>query len=141
MDSHHIRSLCAFGAISVLKNDIKGIHIVEAALRGMASSPKRHEIRELLSQISLSARQNADDVSRVGILLDPSSATEWIRLSRGGNAVADLSLKLALRDPTIETEDMARIYEASEWLGAVQSAILLSPWRVQGWTKLKSSAI
>jgi hypothetical protein len=136
-DPKHIGSLCAFGAIAVRKNDVAAIQKVETALRSMASSPKNRQAREFLSGISISTGQNVDDFSRVGILLDPSSAVEWIKLSKGGDAVADLSLKLASRDPTIDTEDMARICEASESRGALQSGILLSPWRVEGWKKLK----
>lgn len=89
-------------------------------------------------QISQCEGRNVDDATRAGIMLNPSSAREWTNLSSGGDAAAQLASKLAQRDPTMDAEELSASYEKSGSLGNVQSGILLSPWRIQGWQKLRS---
>jgi hypothetical protein len=96
----------------------------------------RH-VRRVLMAISQYQGRSVEDVFRTNIMLNPSSAREWTNLSLGGDAVAQLALKLAHRDFTMDTEDLSVSYEKSGSLEDVQSGILLSPWRVQGWEKLK----
>ena len=109
----------------------------EMGLRSTRTNTKQDGyIRHVLMQIAHCQQRNVDDVSRAGIMLNPSSAREWTNLSRGGDAAAQLALKLAQRDHTMDAEELSASYEKSESLGHVQSGILLSPWRIQGWQKL-----
>lgn len=109
----------------------------EDTLRSTKGTPKSDKrVRRLLTEISRSQGRNVDDVSRAGIMLNPSSAREWTNLSRGGDPPAQLALKLAHQDHTMDPEEFSATYEKSGSLGDVQSGILLSPWRVQGWQKL-----
>lgn len=69
-------------------------------------------------------------------MLNPSSAGEWTNLSKGADAAAQMALKLAQRDFTMDTDELSQTHEKSGWRGDIQSGILLSPWRVGGWQKL-----
>jgi hypothetical protein len=112
----------------------------ENGLRRVRSDSRVDEDAEqVLRAISKSLGRDVDDVSRVQIMLDPTSAREWTHLSRGEDAVAQLALKLAQRDQTMDTEDLSKAYEKSGALGDLQSGILLSPWRFEGWQKLRLS--
>lgn len=138
-DSEHIESLASLGAIGVLYHDRAAMKRAETALRSTRVNTKQDGyVRRVLMQISKCEGQNIDDVPRAGIMLNPSSAREWTNLSRGGDAAAQLALKLAQRDHTMDTEELSASYEKSGSLGDVQSGILLSPWRIQGWQKLGS---
>ena len=108
------------------------------ALRELSpSSARPADIHSLLAELSRQEGGKADDVSRGALMVDPSLPREWINLSKGGDAVAELGLRLASRHPNISTEGMAEVYEKRGSLGSVQSTILLSPWRARGWQKLK----
>jgi len=125
------------GAIGVLRKDKEAMQRAEDTLRSTKGTPKSDiRVRRLLTEISRSQGRNVDDVSRAGIMLNPSSAREWTNLSRGGDPPAQLALKLAHQDHTMGPEEFSATYEKSGSLGDVQSGILLSPWRVQGWQKL-----
>ena len=135
----HVDALSSLGAIGVLKNNNDAMHHAENTLRSTKCNSKTDKtVRRLLMEISRSQGRNVDDVSRVGIMLNPSSAWEWTNLSRGDDASAHLAMKLAQRDQTLNTEEFSATYEKSGSLGAIQSGILLSPWRIQGWQILKS---
>jgi hypothetical protein len=125
------------GAIGVLRKDKEAMQRAEDTLRSTKGNPKSDiRVRRLLMEISRSQGRNVDDVSRAGIMLNPSSSREWTNLSRGGDPPAQLALKLAQQDHTMDPEEFSATYEKSGSLGEVQSGILLSPWRVQGWQKL-----
>jgi hypothetical protein len=96
------------------------------------------DVHHLLIEIARSQGRNVDDVSRTGVMLNPSSAQEWGNLAQGGDAAAQMALKLAQRDNSIERDDLVEIYDKSGELGNIQSGILLSPWRAEGWQKLKA---
>ena len=111
----------------------------ETSLRNAKVNPKDNvNIRKLLMAISKIQGRNIDDVARASIMTDPSSAREWANLSLGGDAMAQLAVKLAHHDHTIETDELSALYEKSGTMGDIQSGVLLSPWRVQGWRKLRS---
>jgi superkiller protein 3 len=134
----HIGALTSLGAIGVLTNDQNTMEKAARTLRSMKLDAKQNQhVRYVLAAISQYRGRGVDDVSRTNIVLNPSSAREWTNLSLGGDAASQLALKLAYRDFTMSTEDLSVSYEKSGSLGDVQSGILLSPWRVQGWEKLK----
>jgi hypothetical protein len=106
-------------------------------LRNIKSSPKRdRNVRRLLMEISRSQGRDVDDVSRAGVMLNPSSARDWTNLSQGADAPAQMALKLAQKDFTMDMDELSQTYEKSGSLGDIQSGILLSPWRIKGWEKL-----
>jgi hypothetical protein len=114
----------------------------ESMLHNVKTNPKQdRDIRRLLMEISRSQGRDVNDVSRAGVMLNPSSAREWTNLSKGGDAPAQMALKLAQRDFTMDMEELSQTYEKSGSLGDIQSGILLSPWRIEGWEKLKSSTL
>ena len=136
-DSQHVDSFASLGTVGVLTHNQQAMQQAEMRLRSTRTNTKQDgHIRRVLMQISECQGRNIDDVSRSGIMLNPSSAREWTNLSRGGDAAAQLALRLAQRDHTMETEELSASYEKSGSLGDVQSGILLSPWRIQGWQKL-----
>lgn len=138
-EPHHIDALCSLGAIGVLRNDKNAMHHAEKTLRNTKGTPQTNKrIRHLLMEISRKQARNIDDVSRAGIMLNPSSAREWTNLSHNSDAASQLALKLASQEHTMETEEYSIIYEKSGSLGDIQSGILFSPWRQQGWQKLKN---
>jgi hypothetical protein len=139
-DPKHVDALCSLGAIGVLQGDKETVQMVEGSLRNtdITSKQSKH-VRHLLTELSRSQGKNIGDVSRAGIMLNPSAAQNWINLSRGsGDAPGLFALKLAQQDRTMSAEEISVIYEESGSIGHVQSAILLTPWRVEGWQKLKS---
>ena len=138
-DPQHVGSFVSLGAVGVLTNDQQAMRQAEMGLRSRRTTTKQDGyIRRVLMQISECQERDIDDVSRAGIMSNPSSAREWTNLSRGGDAAAQLALRLAQRDHTMETEELSATYERSGSLGGVQAGILLSPWRIQGWQKLGS---
>ena len=111
----------------------------EIILRSIRTNTEQDgSIHRLLMQISKCQKRDIDDVSRVGIMLNPWSAREWTNLSRHGDAAQQFALRLAQRDQTMDMEELSALYEKSGSLGDIQSGILLSPWRAQGWHKLRS---
>ena len=138
-DPQHVDSFASLGIVGVLTHDQQAMQQAEVGLRCTRTNSKQDGyIRRVLMQISECQQRNIDDVARAGIMLNPSSAREWTNLSRGGDAAAQLALRLAQRDHTMDTEELSSSYEKSGSLGDVQSGILLSPWRIQGWQKLGS---
>lgn len=135
----HINSLTAFGAFGVLTNNENAMRQAENNLRISKLIHKDdRDVHHLLIEIARSRGRNVDDVSRTGVMLNPSSAKEWGNLAQGGDAAAQMALKLAQRDNSIERDDLVEIYDKSGKLGNIQSGILLSPWRAEGWHKLKA---
>lgn len=107
-------------------------------LRNMKLDAKQNRhVRHVLVAISQYQGRSIDDVSRINIMLNPSSVREWTNLSLGSDAAAQLALRLAHQDFTMDVEELSVSYEKSGSLNDVQSGILLSPWRVQGWEQLK----
>jgi hypothetical protein len=100
------------------------------------NSEQDRNVRRLLVEISRCQGRNINDVSRAGVMLNPSSVREWTNLSLGGDAPAQMALKLAQRDYTMDMDELSQTYEKSGSLGDIQSGILLSPWRTEGWRKL-----
>lgn len=137
-DPHHVGSLTSLGAIGVLRRNKEYMCKAETALRGARTSLKDDRyVRHILLEISRSQGRNADDVSRSGIMLNPASSREWTNLSCDGDDAARLALNLAQHDNRIDVEELSSAYEKSGSLGDVQAGILLSPWRIRGWQKLK----
>jgi hypothetical protein len=138
-DPEHVGSLASLGAVGILKHDQNAMHQAETKLRKTRTNAKEDAyIRRVLIEIAKCQGRNVDDVSRAGIMLKPSSAREWTNLSRDGDVVVQLALKLAQGDRTMDTEELSALYEKSGSIGDVRSGIFLSPWRVQGWQKLRS---
>lgn len=130
-------SLASLGTIGILTNQTGAMQRVEAQMRKLRSETRSDQVTSmLLMELSRKLGADTDDVSRVGIMLNPSSSLEWTNLSQGEDAIAQLALQLAQRDPTMGSEELSMAYEKSGSLGDVQSGILICPWRVQGWQKL-----
>jgi len=130
-------ALCALASINLALGDKHDLPSVLTTLRELStSSHNAAEMHTLLTAIARLEGRKIEDVSRTEIMLDPSLSREWINLSKGGDPVANMALKLAARDPQVSIEEMALAYEISGSLGSLQSGILLSPWRAQGWRKL-----
>jgi hypothetical protein len=111
----------------------------ENALRNTETTSKETKyVRRLLTELSRSQGKNVDDVSRAGIMLNPSAAQNWINLAGGRDAPVQFALKLVQLDRTLSTEEVSIIYEKSVSLGDVQSGVLLTPWRIEGWQKFDS---
>jgi hypothetical protein len=130
--------LTAFGAFGVLANNENAMRQAENKLRIIKPNHKEdRDIHGLLVEIARSQGSNVDDVSRTRVVLNPSSAQEWGNLAQDGDTAAQMALKLAHWDNSIDRDDLAQIYDKSGELGNIQSGILLSPWRAEGWQKLK----
>ena len=140
-DPQHIGSLCSLGAFGAVNRDEHAMQQAETSLRDAKVTAKENiDVRKLLMVMSELRGRNADDVARASIMVDPSSAREWANLSHGGDATAQLAAKLAQRDHTIETDELSELYEKTGLVGDIQSGVLLSPWRVEGWKKLRSQS-
>jgi len=138
-EPQHVVSLASLGTFGVLKHDKDAMGQSETALRNAKVIAKDGvNIRKLLMAISRIQGRNTDDVARASIMTDPSSAREWANLSHGGDATAQLAVKLAQHDHTIDTDELSALYEKSGSMGDIQSGVLLSPWRIEGWQKLRS---
>ena len=113
----------------------------ENALRSTETASRETKyVRQLLTELTRSQGKNVDDVSRAGIMLNPSAAQNWINLAaaRGHDAPVQFALKLAQLDRTLGTEEVSIIYDKGISLGDVQSSVLLAPWRIEGWQRLNS---
>ena len=131
--------MLSLGAIGVLHNDQDAMQKAEQTLVCLRPDPPvDRSVSQVLTEIGRSQGQAVNDVSRTGIMLDPSSACAWSDLSRGCDVLARLALKLAQQDHTMDAEELSGCYEKSRSLDDVQSGILLSPWRIEGWLKLKA---
>jgi hypothetical protein len=138
-EPQHVGSLASLGTFGVLDHDNDAMQQSETALRNAKVTTKDGvNVRKLLMAISKIQGRNTDDVARASIMSDPSSAREWANLSRGGDATAQLAVQLAQHDHTMDTDELSTLYEKSGSIGDIQSGVLLSPWRIQGWQKLSS---
>lgn len=99
---------------------------------------RQKHVQSVLREIARSKGQEAHDVSRAQIMLNPALASAWSGLATGRDVVTQLALKLARVDKTVETEELSELYGRSGFRGDVQSGILLCPWRSEGWQKLGS---
>jgi hypothetical protein len=137
-DPENIQSLLSLGTIGVLRGDQYSMDNTKHRLARLRTDPSIDQsIGRMLTEIGHSQNQAANDISRAGIMLDPSSARAWGKISRGGDASAHMALKLAQRDNTMNTDELTSCYEKSGNLGDVQSGVLLCPWQIEGWHKLK----
>jgi hypothetical protein len=138
-DPKHVDALSSLGAIGILQNNKQMMQTAENALRNTeTTSGETKSVRQLLTELSWSQCKNVDDVSRAGIMLNPSAAQNWINLGGSRAAPVRFALKLVQLDHTLGTEEVSIIYEKSISLGDVQSGVLLTPWWIEGWQKLNS---
>ena len=134
----HIPSFASLGVIGILTHDPVPLQRVENGLRSRRTeSVKDGSLDRLLMEISRVKGRNIPDVSRTGIMLDPSSVREWSNLSNCGDVPSRFARVLAQRDNAMYTEEVSMVFEKTGCLGDIQSAILLSPWRVSGWHALE----
>ena len=135
----HIPSLASLAAIGILNNDSVLLQRAETSLRSRRTGLlKDGSLDTLLMEISRLQGRNIRDVSRTGIMLDPSSVREWSNLSNGGDIPSRFARVLAQQDNAMSTEEVSMIYAKTGCLGDIQCSILLSPWRVNGWYALEA---
>ncbi|KAJ5816464.1 Tetratricopeptide-like helical [Penicillium robsamsonii] len=152
----HIGAVTLLGAIALLDADKDAIEAVESDLNSMISRDDidlhdRAKIIKLLSAISaMGLNDNAavpEKIRRIGdataaVMLTPGQPAGWMELSAASRKTypAAMAIKRALRSVppygNLGAEDLSEAYAQTGKLGDAFRAIMIAPWKRNGWEEL-----
>ncbi|KXG46022.1 Tetratricopeptide-like helical [Penicillium griseofulvum] len=156
----HIGAVTLLGAIALLDADRDAIEAVESDLNSMISRDDiilhdRAKIIKLLSAISATGLNgNAtvpENIRRIGdataaVMLTPGQPAGWMELSTASRKPypAEMTIKRALRSVpphgNLGAEDLSQAYAQTGKLGDAFRAIMIAPWKRNGWEELSHNA-
>ncbi|KAI9787609.1 MAG: Superkiller protein 3 [Geoglossum umbratile] len=160
----HLPSILLLGAIAVLDNDFDTLEAVSTDLHDLRvsdseavrDSRNREKIQYLLDSVAVLSPGPGNAVDKkyaemtplaTSILLSPSNASAWSQLAeRSGDVYpADMALKMAVRGVpplgTLQAEDLAKAFAGSGRVGDAQRALMVAPWRSDGWITFQETLV
>ncbi|KAJ5270965.1 hypothetical protein N7505_006723 [Penicillium chrysogenum] len=152
----HVGAVTLLGAIALLDVDRDAIEAVESDLNSMVSRDDislhdRAKIIKLLSAISaMGLKDNAalpESIRRMGdataaVMLTPGQPASWMELSAASQNPypSAMTIKRALRSVPpygkLGAEDLSRAYSHTGKVGDALRAIMIAPWKRNGWEEL-----
>ncbi|KKA20304.1 Translation repressor/antiviral protein Ski3 [Rasamsonia emersonii CBS 393.64] len=152
----HVGAVTLLGAIALLDADQDAIEAVQADLQTMRTREDveihdRSRVVKLLSAISamgFSADKTAPEDERriaeatTAVMLAPGQPHGWMELAAttGELHPAKMAVKTALRSVPprggLEAEDLCRAYVQTGIIGDSLRAVMVAPWRKEGWVEL-----
>ncbi|KAL7276275.1 Superkiller protein 3 [Rhizina undulata] len=137
----HLQSILLLGTIGALDNS----EVVEAvmddlqAVRGREGLDRAtiQDVDYLLSSIAQLQGHDAAQAATTAIFLRPSLSGAWSNLSVLANDqnAAEMALKVAVRGK-VDAEELALAYARMGVISCDQKAIMVAPWKVEGWMGL-----
>lgn len=155
----HIGAVTLLGAIALLDGDEDAIEAVRADLEIMRTRDDieihdRTRVVKLLSAISamgLSAEGDMPETERLtveasrAVMLAPGQPQGWMELNAatGELHTATMAVKTALRNVPpqggLDADDLCEAYVQTGTIGNSLRAIMLAPWKAEGWEGLDDS--
>ncbi|KAH0543323.1 hypothetical protein FGG08_002386 [Glutinoglossum americanum] len=155
--TEHLPSVLLLGAIAVLDGDFDTLEAVSSDLhelrvsdsetvRDSQNQKKIQLLLEAIAVLSPGSGKHAEMTQlTTSILLSPSSASAWSQLAEHSGDVypAEMALKMAVRGApplgTLQAEDLARAFAGSGCVGDAQRAVMVAPWRSDGWVAFQET--
>ncbi|KAH0558732.1 hypothetical protein GP486_004622 [Trichoglossum hirsutum] len=158
----HLPSILLLGAIAVLDRDFDTLEAVSSDLHELRVSDSevvrdgrnQEKIQHLLDAaaiLSPSSGSAADgkhaEMAQLAtsILLSPSSASAWSQLAERSGEIypAEMALKMAARGVpplgALQAKDLARAFAGSGRVGDAQKAVVIAPWKSDGWVAFREA--
>jgi superkiller protein 3 len=150
----HVKSVLLLGAIALLDEDIESLEAVTADLVALRTSQaiSDHEqamVGEILRAVAALSGDDAEQATLMEVqsevLLFPGQPHGWSQLADiGGN---DYAAEMALRTAgkavpprgKLDAVDLAQAFAGTERVGDAQKAIMVAPWKQEGWAVLSTS--
>ena len=156
---NHIGAITLLGAIALLDSDRDAIEAVESDLHNMITRDDidihdRAKLLKLLSAISaMGFNENAalpEDLRQIGeataaVMLSPGQPQGWMELSAASESPypAEMAIQRALRcvppHSNLEAADLSQAYAHTSKTGDAFRAIMVAPWKRDGWEELEHS--
>lgn len=150
----HVQSVLLLGAIALLDGDMESLEAVTADLVALRTSRSisNHEqamVGEILRAVAALSGDKAEEATlaevQSEVLLFPNQPNGWGRLADigGDDYAAEMALRTAGKavPPRGDQDaaDLAHAFAGTEKLGDAQRAIMIAPWRQEGWAVLSNS--
>jgi len=155
----HIGAVTLLGAIALLDSDGDAIEAVASDLHNMITRDDidihdRAKLLKLLSAISaMGFSENAslpEDMRQIGeataaVMLSPGQPQGWMELSAASESPypAEMAIQRALRcvppHSNLDAADLSQAYANTSKTGDAFRAIMVAPWRRDGWEELDRS--
>ncbi|CUS14034.1 unnamed protein product [Tuber aestivum] len=141
----HLQSIMLLGAIGILDNNEDVLEAVMddlQAVRGREGLIKasRQQVDNLLTKMAqLQERDDAIEVATTSIFIQPSLSSAWnnlAKLSGGNDHVTAMALRVAQESKVLDAEELSFAYAQQGIMSCNQRAIVISPWKVEGWASL-----
>ena len=155
-DPYHVGATTLLGAIALLDEDRDAVEAVEADLNSMIirddvdihERAKLIKLRTTMSALGFNAHANVpEDIRRIGeaaaaIMLSPGLPAGWMELSTASQNPysAELAVKRACQGVpphgSLEAADLSQAYAQSGKISDSLRAIMIAPWKRDGWEEL-----
>ncbi|KAJ5886770.1 uncharacterized protein N7473_009444 [Penicillium subrubescens] len=152
----HVGAVTLLGAIALLDQDRDAIEAVESDLHNMVTRDDidihdRGKVLKLLAAISaMGFTEKADlpeDLRQIGeataaVMLSPGQPQGWMELSAVSDSSypAEMAIQRALRSvpphSNLDASDLSQAYAQAGKATDVFRAIMVAPWRKEGWEEL-----
>jgi superkiller protein 3 len=150
----HVQSVLLLGAIALLDGDLESLEAVAAdlvALRTDQTISNREQamVGEILRAVAALSGDKAEQATlaevQSEVLLFPNQPHGWGRLADIGedDYAAEMALRTAIKAVPprgdLDAVDLAQAFAGTEKVGDAQKAIMIAPWKQEGWAVLSNS--
>lgn len=152
----HVGAITLLGVIALLDADKDAIEAVESDLHNMRTRDdmdlhNRAKITKLLAGISSLGLGETLDVPEElrrmheasnSVMISPGLPDGWVALSEASRESypAEMAVKTALQNipprGDLDATDLCKAYAHTGWREDALKAVMLAPWKVDGWTEL-----
>ncbi len=152
----HVQSVLLLGAIALLDGDMESLEAVVADLVVLRTSEtisdsEQAMLGEILRAVAALSGENAEQATlaevQSEVLLFPNQSHGWGRLADigGDDYASEMALRTAAKAVPprgeLDAVDLARAFAGTEKLGDAQKAIMIAPWKEEGWEVLSNSIV
>ncbi|KAJ6031120.1 hypothetical protein N7540_001852 [Penicillium herquei] len=157
-NSDHVGAATLLGAIAILDGDRELIRTAESNLntllvRDEIDPQDRTKLLKLLATVStlglsedgtLREHMRRIKEATAAIMLSPGHPQGWTELSKGAKSryPAEMAIDRALRSvpphSNLGAGELSQAYAQSGYSGDALKSIMVAPWRLEGWSALKS---
>jgi superkiller protein 3 len=152
----HVQSVLLLGAIALLDGDLESLEAVTADLVALRTSQalsnyEQAMVGEILRAVAALSGDNAEQATlaevQSEILLFPNQPHGWGRLADfgGDDYAAEMALKTASKAVPprgeLDAVDLSRAFAGTERVGDAQKAVMIAPWKREGWLVLSTVSL
>lgn len=152
----HVQSVLLLGVIAILDKDTESLEAVASELHALrlsdtVSDAERSQVGEILRAAAAFAEENSEasvlKEVQTDVFLLPHQSSGWSRLAdiTGDTHPADMALKAAVKSALggggIDATVLSQAFAGTGKVGDAQRAIMICPWRSDGWDALAGSMV